>query len=110
MSPSMAAAAAVTGCLTDVRELATSDNLEAVTGQKSRDAREFLSGGAEQAPIPAARGADGAGAKGLAVAGGAAEIPKFTVLQGIACPLDMENVDTDKVVTVPIILTNLGSL
>jgi 3-isopropylmalate dehydratase len=100
MSPSMAAAAAVTGFLADVRELSKEAvDLEAVTGQKARDAREFLVGGAEAVAIPAGSAAAKPAGAGAAVAapGGAAGIPKFVILEGLAAPIDMENVDTDKV-------------
>uniref|UniRef100_A0A7S1STL2 3-isopropylmalate dehydratase n=1 Tax=Tetraselmis chuii TaxID=63592 RepID=A0A7S1STL2_9CHLO len=84
VSPAMAAAAAVTGTLTDVRKLPPTP----VTG--SLDSRTFL--------IPVIAAAAGAGARSSATASAASGIPAFTTLKGAAAPLDIQNVDTDMII------------
>jgi len=64
LSPAMAAAAAVTGHLTDVRALA---------------------------PVPAEASASSSSS-------GSGGMPAFTVVEGVAAPLDLENVDTDMII------------
>ncbi|XRB07721.1 3-isopropylmalate dehydratase small subunit [Pycnococcus provasolii] len=96
-SPAMAAAAAVTGTLTDIRNLQGVDE----KAFAETDAKAFLtpveaatpSGGsaASQAAASAAPSAD----SDSAAAGG---IPTFTVLSGRAAPLDIQNVDTDMII------------
>jgi len=80
-SPAMAAAAAVTGALTDVRGLAI-EGAEPLT----RDSVDFL------LPVKAAALQGGAGA------GAAGGMPEFTTLEGVSAALDIQNVDTDMII------------
>ena len=84
VSPAMAAAAAVTGKLSDVRKL----DLAALEGAK--DSKEFLDEGDVIAPMPK-KGKGGA-------AGGAGGMPSFTTLKGKAAALDLQNIDTDMII------------
>jgi 3-isopropylmalate dehydratase len=95
VSPAMAAAAGIMGCLTDVRKLPISE----IPGTpKETDQQEFnveLEGTkkaeqTEQAAAPAAPVA--------ATTGVSAGMPKFTVLKGITAPLSISNVDTDMII------------
>jgi 3-isopropylmalate dehydratase len=91
VSPIMAAAAAITGRLADVRDLVqpsqiTSDALHmgrrgAVHATMSSDALESVG--------PIIRESDSSGSGG---------IPKFINLKGIAAPLDIQNIDTDMII------------
>jgi 3-isopropylmalate dehydratase len=85
----MAAAAAVTGKLTDVRTLTGGP---APTGQvKITSSKDYLEPIEKDVPRAPAK-IDPATATSL---GG---IPKFGVLKGVAAPLDMQNVDTDMII------------
>ncbi|KAI9365657.1 putative alpha-isopropylmalate isomerase [Pilaira anomala] len=97
VSPAMAAAAGIKGCLTDVRNLEISD----IPGTPKQSPRqevlaEFEGGGEEEEeeeesstkPIAAAMTAKGT----------AAAMPKFTTLKGYAAPLAISNVDTDMII------------
>jgi 3-isopropylmalate dehydratase len=97
MSPAMAAAAALTGKLADVRKI-LGVNVSATTGGaapiKVTSAFDYLTdpvlpSPAPQRPVPK----DVPG-----VAATASTIPKFTVVKGIAAPLDIANVDTDMII------------
>ena len=85
-SPSMAAAAAITGHLADVRTLPPLAPLPV----KAREAKEFMG------TLPIQRSVAKAAAK--AAAGGGSGIPKFTSLKGVAAPLDIQNIDTDMII------------
>lgn len=88
VSPAMAAAAAVSGTLTDVRKLLDADSIAAMAEAPS-DSKAFL----EPVTLPAApEAASGNGGDG---AGG---MPLFTTLKGVAAPLDLQNVDTDMII------------
>ncbi|KAI8999895.1 3-isopropylmalate dehydratase [Hyaloraphidium curvatum] len=97
VSPMMAAAAAVTGKLTDVRTLLGAADKPGYTVTK-HSWSEFLE---PEAPIPAAF-LDGASAEGAAANGSGAAasggMPAFTVLKGIAAPLPVPNIDTDAII------------
>lgn len=99
MSPAMAAAAAVSGTITDVREYP-------YLGEESDDPRKKESasnvfstesyanpGPIVKPPMPymesAEASSDGEGSAGL---------PKFTVLKGVGAPLDIQNIDTDMII------------
>lgn len=101
VSPAMAAAAAIAGGLADVRKYP-------YLGEPSEDPRtsgkgssrvfsteNYKSPGAIISPVPPymAEG-DGAAASG----GGAAGLPKFESLTGLAAPLDIQNIDTDMII------------
>lgn len=85
LSPAMAAAAAITGNLADIRKVGMGD-----TGVSSTDSKDYLSGDFVIAPMPKK-------GKGVAVAG-AGGMPKFTVLKGKAAALNLQNVDTDMII------------
>eukprot|EP00747_Dinoflagellata_sp_TGD_P030952 gnl/TRDRNA2_/TRDRNA2_134967_c0_seq2.p1 gnl/TRDRNA2_/TRDRNA2_134967_c0~~gnl/TRDRNA2_/TRDRNA2_134967_c0_seq2.p1 ORF type:complete len:612 (+),score=149.97 gnl/TRDRNA2_/TRDRNA2_134967_c0_seq2:195-1838(+) len=100
MSPAMAAAAAVTGTLTDVRKLDPPvqplDNpqypalqflMDAMNGDKAKSKPEELCGGG-----PAG------GSASSASPGGGAGMEPFTKLKGMAAALDLQNVDTDMII------------
>jgi 3-isopropylmalate dehydratase len=86
-SPAMAAAAAINGCLADVREFVPSGGMIElpVTDAKSFLPNEpFKFEGPAVAAEVAAFGQSGAQAAGM---------PKFLTLSGIACPLPIANID-----------------
>jgi len=87
VSPAMAAAAAVTGTLTDVRQLELRDS----PAGEPLDGRTFL--------LPVIPAEQRASLERAAAGGtGAGGIPKFTTLAGKAAPLDIQNVDTDMII------------
>jgi len=86
MSPAMAAAAAVRGCLTDVRNVHVGPS--ELDGQ---DSKGFLF------PVaPAERAVTGEGNADMA--GGTGGMPTFTVLAGTSAKLDIQNIDTDMII------------
>lgn len=99
VSPQMAAAAAVTGKLTDVRELTGSAIAEPTAWE------DFI-GTEPVPPAPAyaeafAPKASAGAAVSTALAAepaAAAGMPKFTTLRGVAAPMDVANVDTDMII------------
>jgi len=92
VSPAMAAAAAIAGKLTDVRELVGAGDFNF----KVTDWSEFVG----SATLPPAPAFSAGGTKALVdvAAGDAAGMPKFVTLSGVAAPLDMQNVDTDMII------------
>ncbi|KAG8830404.1 3-isopropylmalate dehydratase, partial [Serendipita sp. 399] len=122
VSPAMAAAAALTGKLTDVRKIMRKDDAattRTTTGSttgaeeyapplKELDPHEFLTD--EVLPPPAPIPTEAAAAAAIApTAAAEPELPtapivpsgnvqRFTVLKGIAAPLHMSNVDTDMII------------
>jgi 3-isopropylmalate dehydratase len=110
VSPAMAAAAALTGRLTDVRKLvAKKEGDSSATEFKAQPLKvlsphDFLTDEVLPPPAPAgtqstteitASDAEGSAPPTAAPAG---NVPKFTVLKGIAAPLHMANVDTDMII------------
>jgi 3-isopropylmalate dehydratase large subunit/3-isopropylmalate dehydratase small subunit len=99
MSPMMAAAAAITGRLTDVREfLMTAEGAKGyAVAAAPRDDKDFLGTDNPVAPAPKCKCSSGdVAAVGGPVAGGMAQ---FTTLNaGIAAPLRRNNVDTDCII------------
>lgn len=105
MSPAMAAAAGVTGYLTDVRKLIPSFSSSAPTktthpeiedehiAHKQQDQHD-----AEQADIVTDAPAGDAVHPTATTGGVSAGMPKFTTLKGYAAPLDIANVDTDMII------------
>jgi 3-isopropylmalate dehydratase len=93
VSPAMAAAAAITGKLTDVRELVPATGSDF----KVTDWSEFV-GTSCPPPAPAFSTKPSEAKATTASTGDAAGMPKFTTLSGVAAPLDMQNVDTDMII------------
>jgi len=99
MSPAMVAAAAMTGRLTDVREL-TSKHSPRTGNVKVTQALDYLTDPAVAPPAPAPLSKAAASnvtpiesiTTPPVVASG---MPSFTILKGIAAPLSIPNVDTD---------------
>ncbi|KXS12889.1 hypothetical protein M427DRAFT_137006 [Gonapodya prolifera JEL478] len=95
-SPEMAAAAAVTGKLTDVRELTGTKASDAVKVEVAKkDPLAFLEPTDFNPVPPPAELPEPESGSG---AGQSTGMPKFVTLKGIAAPLDMANVDTDKII------------
>eukprot|EP00568_Trieres_chinensis_P006004 CAMPEP_0183301382 /NCGR_PEP_ID=MMETSP0160_2-20130417/7522_1 /TAXON_ID=2839 ORGANISM="Odontella Sinensis, Strain Grunow 1884" /NCGR_SAMPLE_ID=MMETSP0160_2 /ASSEMBLY_ACC=CAM_ASM_000250 /LENGTH=828 /DNA_ID=CAMNT_0025463995 /DNA_START=106 /DNA_END=2592 /DNA_ORIENTATION=+ len=103
MSPAMAAAAAVSGAIADVREFpylgeADEDPRNAPADAKSNafTTEMYENRGATISPdAPYLSKSDsGSSAEG----GGPAGLPKFEVLKGVAAPLDIQNIDTDMII------------
>lgn len=103
MSPVMAAAAAITGKLADVRKLAeykSSPHIEAykVTPEPPH-VEEGISGDESDREHLADVPKDNNGPHtNTTAAAGAAGLPQFTVLKGIAAPMEKANVDTDAII------------
>lgn len=96
VSPAMAAAAAMTGRLTDVRKFfgkdaVSSDKLKSIT------AFEFLSDPVLPSPAPETPVVSES-TKDLPPAEAPSSVEKFTIVRGIAAPLHIENVDTDMII------------
>ncbi|KAI9104511.1 putative alpha-isopropylmalate isomerase [Phlyctochytrium arcticum] len=97
VSPAMAAAAAVTGHLTDVRELVNAADVSQPKMQiTKRDAREFLTaeGTASRTPDAPTTTAP----TSTTPTGSTSSMAAFTTITGIAAPLLMNNVDTDMLI------------
>ena len=98
MSPGMAAAAACSGTLADVRKFPYLGDPSAdprVVGQGQSRAfttEAYKNPGPIVSPVPPYL------AKSGASTGGAAGLPKFTSLTGVAAPLDIQNIDTDMII------------
>lgn len=99
LSPAMAAAAALTGKLTDVRKFigATADaNIAAGPKLKLASAFDFLSD--PVLPSPSPETVTAASGEPLPAAEAPSTVEKFVVVKGIAAPLHIENVDTDMII------------
>ncbi|EJD01217.1 aconitase [Fomitiporia mediterranea MF3/22] len=95
LSPAMAAAAALTGYLTDVRKFLSTSSGQASTHVKETDASTFWTDQPEL-PEPIAEGmASQIDRTETAVI----SERKFTIWRGIAARLDKENVDTDVIIS-----------
>ena len=101
MSPAMAAAAAVSGAIADVRKFPflgdPSADPRQVTTVKSRvfTTESSVSPGAVISPVPPYLAKEGASAVSSE---GAAGLPKFESLTGVGAPLDIQNIDTDMII------------
>lgn len=101
MSPAMAAAAAVAGAITDVRNYPflgdpSADPRSVGTAQSRVFTTEnYDSPGPIISPTPPYMEKEGSPA---ASSGGAAGLPKFEVLKGVGAPLDIQNIDTDMII------------
>ncbi|TEB35490.1 aconitase [Coprinellus micaceus] len=95
MSPAMAAAAALTGKLTDVRKYLGSvadTNISSAPKLKQLSAYQFL-----DAPAPPPEPVTHT-ASSLPSADAPSTVEKFTVVKGTTAPLHIENVDTDMII------------
>lgn len=103
MSPVMAAAAALAGKLADVRKLGdnTSASIKAVpkvdldTSSHETSKIDHEADLTETMNLPHDGARSGNTTKGI---GSSAGQPKFTILKGIAAPMDRSNVDTDAII------------
>lgn len=100
MSPAMAAAAAVSGALADVRKFPFLGDPSADPRLIEKESKVFStehldSPGAVISPTPPYKDKEG---EATASTGGAAGLPKFEVLKGVAAPLDIQNIDTDMII------------
>ncbi|KAI8363807.1 putative alpha-isopropylmalate isomerase [Choanephora cucurbitarum] len=92
VSPAMAAAAGIKGCLTDVRHIEVAE----IPGTPKQSPRQEIAAEFEpeesttnSAPAPTATNNAPVTTAGM---------PKFTTLKGYAAPLDISNVDTDMII------------
>ena len=103
MSPAMAAVAAVSGTISDVRKfpyLGTESEdprtIHKDVKSKVFTAESFVSPGAVISPPAPYQQQKGGSSDGEG--GSPAGLPKFTVLTGVAAPLDIQNIDTDMII------------
>ena len=89
VSPAMAAAAAITGKLTDVRKMGAGAGLTGEDAPGKLESKNFLSDALVVAPAPKKKSAGAAGAGGMA---------KFTTLKGVAAAMELQNIDTDMII------------
>lgn len=92
VSPAMAAAAGIKGCLTDVRNL----EISVIPGTPKQSPRQEVLAEFEGEESEESSGKPIAAA--MAATGTAAAMPKFTTLKGYAAPLAISNVDTDMII------------
>ncbi|KAL0581966.1 3-isopropylmalate dehydratase [Marasmius crinis-equi] len=100
LSPAMAAAAAMTGKLTDVRKFLGADKDAIVAaGPKLglHTAFDFMDDPVEAPPAPTQTITPSTGTS-LPSSQAPSSVEKFTVVKGIAAPLHIENVDTDMII------------
>lgn len=103
LSPAMAAAAAMTGRLTDVRKyLGSADASTPATKLKVASEFDFLTDPVlpSPAPVPTTKEEATAGSapSDLPPKESPSSVQKFTIVKGIAAPLHIENVDTDMII------------
>jgi 3-isopropylmalate dehydratase len=93
LSPMMAAAAAITGRLTDVREMAIKEVAPPSQTQSGAYGKLYdkMYSDATESAGPIIREAESSD-------GGGGGMPKFVNLKGIAAPLDIQNIDTDMII------------
>ncbi len=100
MSPSMAAAAAVSGAIADVRKfpfLGSAEEDPRIVGESKSNVfstESYVSPGAVISP-PAPYLQDSTSESSES---GAAGLPKFESLTGVCAPLDIQNIDTDMII------------
>lgn len=101
MSPAMAACAALTGVISDLRKfpyLGTEEEdprtTDKYTKSKVFSAERYVSPGAVISPPAPYQKDGGASGEGAAAPG----LPEFRVLTGVAAPLDIQNIDTDMII------------
>jgi 3-isopropylmalate dehydratase len=101
VSPAMAAAAAITGKLTDVRKFLGPDAQEKVAAGpklKLTSAFDFLTDPVLPPPAPEKPTQVAPSSGPLPPAESPSSVEKFTIVKGIAAPLHIENVDTDMII------------
>ncbi|KAI0092591.1 aconitase family-domain-containing protein [Irpex rosettiformis] len=101
VSPAMAAAAAITGRLTDVRKYLGKDaQSQVAAGPKLKltSPFEFLTDPVTPPPAPIKPTEVAASEGSLPPAESPSSVEKFTIVKGIAAPLHIENVDTDMII------------
>ncbi|KAI0265128.1 aconitase family-domain-containing protein [Gloeopeniophorella convolvens] len=102
VSPAMAAAAAMTGRLTDVRKFLGVDVSSAAGAKlKVTSALDLFTDPVLPSPEPAKPAPPSpasAAAQTLPPADAPSSVAKFTIVSGIAAPLHIENVDTDMII------------
>lgn len=107
MSPAMAAAAAITGHLTDARKLGAGKAFTASSAGTTHITPSIASVHAPHEAAPVTSTAQSADAVDDGVASSAAAppaatsagpMPSFTVFKGIAAPLEEANIDTDRII------------
>ena len=94
VSPAMAAAAAVTGCLTDVRKLSVTE----LPAPASSVFNDLIAAMESSRPAPIGK----LSKSNSAVTGGASvcdPTKQFTRLEGVAAKLDIQNIDTDMIIS-----------
>lgn len=96
VSPAMAAAAAMTGKLTDVRKFIGVQVEPASTGVKSISEFKFLDD--PVLPPPEPQQVESSSSVKLPPSEAPSSVQKFTIVKGIAAPLHMDNVDTDMII------------
>ncbi|CAO3702504.1 unnamed protein product [Rhizopus stolonifer] len=99
VSPAMAAAAGIKGCLTDVRHMEVSEVTFVGNHSPRQEVVSEYDGAAQESEIPEdtspiVRPPHVIGSS-TASSGG---MPQFTTLKGYAAPLDISNVDTDMII------------
>ncbi|KIO12789.1 hypothetical protein M404DRAFT_123627 [Pisolithus tinctorius Marx 270] len=97
VSPAMAAAAALTGKLCDVRKILGKENKTEVPKVKLTSVFEFLTDPVLPPPQPQGR-ADASASGTHPEVTTSSGVPKFVVLKGVAAPLHLSNVDTDMII------------
>jgi len=103
VSPAMAAAAAMTGKLTDIRKLLNADaDAKIAAGPKLKlaSAFDFLTDPVLPPPEPQtlSHAQNASDSASLPPATAPSAVAPFVVVKGIAAPLHVENVDTDKII------------
>ncbi|KDR83526.1 hypothetical protein GALMADRAFT_235730 [Galerina marginata CBS 339.88] len=96
LSPAMAAAAAITGNLTDVRKFlgkVAEANIAAAPALKTVSEFEFMDA-ATASPTPGVS----QGGSSLPPTSTPSAVEKFTIVKGIAAPMHIENIDTDMII------------
>ncbi len=99
MSPAMAAAAAITGHLTDVRKFFGKEHTDSEVVIKVLNAEAFLTDPVTASPEPQGAVASAAPQPGVLPPSSTPSVGlQFTVVKGIAAPIKIENVDTDMII------------
>ena len=104
VSPAMAAAAAITGKLTDVRKLLGSSISEALKLKQSSP-YEFLTDPVLPPPEPQPLTHTSGTSHEERPPSSSSGVPKFVVVTGVAAPLHMPNIDTDVIIPGPFLRT-----